>query len=240
MFVGELVDPLGCDPGVPKGYCEFESHHSLHFMKNKIAKCIKCNSEIEINKHASSKTCICVVCKTLTCNICSKPFIPKLKNQKFCSVSCTVSNNNMNRVISKEYKDTLSKSAIIAYKNGKDVYGGRTKWFNVETSNGEIRVQGTYEVRACRILDYWKSSNKIKDWEYSNDRYNYISEDNKEHTYLVDFKIINNDSSFYYIETKGYIRENDKLKWEAVRNLGYNLIVWFNKDLEREEFIIPW
>ena len=54
----------------------------------------------------------------------------------------------------------------------------------------------------------WKELRNIKDWEYTNDRVPYIGVDRKQHTYLLDFKVFNNDNTFYYIETKGYEQES--------------------------------
>lgn len=111
------------------------------------------------------------------------------------------------------------------------VTGGTTKWIPYKN----IKVQGSYEFRMCVILDKWKMCNKIKDWEYTKDRISYIGTDGKLHNYLLDFKIWKNDESFYYLETKGFKKENDDLKWKAVRDKGFDLIVWFGNDLSKEE-----
>lgn len=47
-----------------------------------------------------------------------------------------------------------------------------------------------------------------------------------------------NDHTFYYLETKGWKRENDERKWESVRNKGYKLDVWFKQDIILNEKII--
>lgn len=72
---------------------------------------------------------------------------------------------------------------------------------------------------------------EISCWEYTNDRINYIGEDNEEHSYLFDFKINNN----YYIETKGYTTQKDLLKWKAAEEQNKVLIKCFNEDITREE-----
>ncbi len=43
------------------------------------------------------------------------------------------------------------------------------------------------------------------------------------------------ESNFYYIETKGYTREKDFLKWQATRDQGFTLEVWKLKEIEKEE-----
>jgi hypothetical protein len=121
------------------------------------------------------------------------------------------------------------------YRDGKLVYGGKTKWIEVETSIGLIKVQGTYEVRTCKILDKWKEVGKIKNWEYTKDKFPYIDNNGNKRTYLLDFKIITNNNNIIYIETKGREFEIDYYKWKAVKILGYKLKVWRKKDLKRKE-----
>lgn len=111
------------------------------------------------------------------------------------------------------------------------VTGGTTKWIKYKN----ISVQGSYEYRACIILDKWKSDGKIRDWEYTNDRVQYVGLDGKNHNYLLDFKVFTYDGGFYYIETKGYKKDVDDLKWAAVKNAGHKLVIWFDNDLKREE-----
>ena len=96
---------------------------------------------------------------------------------------------------------------------------------------------GTYELRTCKILDFWKNDGKIKDWEYTNDRIQYIFK-NKKSTYILDFKVFTNDGSFYYIETKGYVTERDLAKWEAAKNNGFVMKIWLNKDILEHEILI--
>ena len=71
---------------------------------------------------------------------------------------------------SEESKQRISKGALKSYQDGQRVGGGFTKWHDYKN----IRVQGTFELRTCQILDIWKESNVIKDWEYTNDRIEYI------------------------------------------------------------------
>lgn len=163
------------------------------------------------------------------CEFCKNDFYTFKKLQKFCSTSCsTKSNGGWKTVHNKISKDDWSKINKKSYKDGKNyVAGGTTKWLNYK----DIKVQGTYELRTCFILDKWKENKLIKNWEYTKDKFEYLGVDNKKHTYILDFKIFNNDGSFYYLETKGWKRENDERKWECVRNKGYKLDVWFKKDI---------
>jgi hypothetical protein len=161
---------------------------------------------------------ICVECnKTFLCN-------PYRKNQKYCSIKCSSTSN--------ERREKMSIIVKEQYRQGKEVYGGRTKWVEVKTSKGIIKVQGSYEKSTCLILDKWLFEKKIKNWEYTNDRVSYINSNGVTSTYILDFKVYD-DEGFYYLETKGRVVENDYLKWDAVRLLGHRLIVWFESDIKK-------
>ena len=146
---------------------------------------------------------------------------------KYCGLECAYQH--------KERRIKQSETTKQKYREGKLVYGGKTKWFKVETSIGLIKVQGTYEVRTCKLLDKWKDVGKIKNWEYTNDRVSYTDSNGDDKTYLLDFKIFLEDESFYYVEVKGWERENDKFKWDSVIKNGYRLEIWFIEDLKKYE-----
>jgi len=167
------------------------------------------------------------------CVKCKKIFITYSKKQKYCSNKCkpVYGWKPVHRKM-KSNPTWWSNIQKRLYKDGiQKVGGGKTKWYNYK----DIKVQGTFELRTCKILDELKSKNIIKEWEYTKDRFTYIGLDNKEHSYLVDFKVFKYDNTFYYLEVKGYEHENDKLKWEAVRNAGYELKVWFINDIIEQE-----
>lgn len=174
-------------------------------------------------------------CKWYRCNNTFDVRITNKKTKIFCSHSCANSYANTTRIWSVKQRKEHSNRIKQTYKDGKLVYGGTTKWISVLTSNGLIKVQGTYEERMCKILDGWKANSKIKDWEYTNDRVQYVGMDNKIHWYLIDFKIFKNDNTFYYLETKGRKTENDEFKWDAVKKLGYNLKILYEKDIKKYE-----
>ena len=158
------------------------------------------------------------------CNTCGVIF--KRRNDKTnicCSSTCTT------RTV--EYRQKKSNEVKLHYLNGKKVYGGTAKWLPYK----DIKVQGTFELRMCFILDRMKEENEILYWEYTSDRIPYINVDGKQSMYLLDFKVYKNDEEFYYIETKGYQKDNDLLKWEAVRDLGFELKVYFEKDIKNLE-----
>lgn len=134
-------------------------------------------------------------------------------------------------------REKLSDSLFEQYKTGKrkNSGGGRTSWYTLDTSNGKVKVQGSYEKRTVFILEEFKRKNQIHNWEYTNDRFEYFDYKGIKRNYLLDFKIWANKNIFYYLEVKGYQNLNDEFKWAAVRNKGYELYVWFKEDIEKIE-----
>jgi len=168
--------------------------------------------------------------KIFTCRNCLNVF--KSIHQKiFCSKSCQSIYANKHRNVTDLNRRKLSDLLKNQYAHGRNVSGGYTKWLSYKN----IKVQGTYEFRACKILDSWKDSGKIKDWEYTKDRFSYKDENKTKRFYLLDFKIFENDGNFYYVEVKGYTRPIDEIKWRAVRDLGYKLEIWFSGTLRKYE-----
>jgi len=222
---------------------------------NKAIRCMKCNSiflhlNTDLNKKISlgmKKNGIKRKTVIIICKYCGrkKEVYHNYKNQQTCSVSCAAKLRALDPVyINKLSKALTAKEWSIinkkAYKDGKLVAGGTTKWIDIETSNGKIRVQGSYEVRACKILDNWKLKGKITNWEYTKDRIPYTDEEGNSHIYLLDFKVFNKNGTFYYIETKGWKKEIDDLKWKAAKEQGYKLKVWFDKQLIKYEKLLRW
>jgi hypothetical protein len=170
---------------------------------------------------------------TLICQNCDNEFLISWskRKQKYCSRSCSIKKRNTNSVLSDETRKRISNGVFESYSKGKNVYGGKTKWYKYKN----IKVQGTFELRTCFILDKFLESGVIKDWEYTNDRIKYTDSKGKSRNYLLDFKVFENSDDYYYLEVKGYTTEDDTLKWEAVKSKGHKLIVWFKKDIENIE-----
>jgi len=169
------------------------------------------------------------------CSYCKKEFKISWSKRKqiYCSRSCCTKKRFSGIKLTEEQKEKIRIGVKESYIKGKKVLGGKTKWYSYKS----IKVQGTYELRTCKILDFWKNDGKIKDWEYTNDRIQYIFK-NKKSTYILDFKVFTNDGSFYYIETKGYVTERDLAKWEAAKNNGFVMKIWLNKDILEHEILI--
>ena len=87
----------------------------------------------------------------------------------------------------------------------------------------------------CKILDELKETNRILDWEYTNDRIVYFDDQNQKHNYLFDFKIKTKSNKTIYIETKGYVKPLDLIKWKAAKDQNFVLIKFFQKNLQQVE-----
>ena len=94
---------------------------------------------------------------------------------------------------------------------------------NYENSKGTTYFRSKWEANYALYLDWLVKQKQIKDWEYEpKPRYEFISYEfsDKEKKfprvlslgYLPDFKVINNDDTFYLVEIKGYKQGMMKLK----------------------------
>ena len=171
-------------PKKEKYFCSRGCANSRRFSKESNKKRSESLKRETNNKWKESHTKICKECNS--------KFKTYYKWKEYCSKGCKMKSNHIKW--NKTSKEKIRNIVLNQYKNGKKIYGGTTKWFNYK----DIKVQGTYELRTCFILDKWKEEEKIKYWEYTNDRIEYIGIDNKRHTYLLDFKVFENNKSFYY------------------------------------------
>ena len=178
-----------------------------------------------------------IIRPAINCKCCGLSFIPTRNKQVMCSVQCVyiVNGKKMNDGSVLDRKNNPKKYSDLQKQldaNGiQKVGGGKTKWYTYKN----IRVQGTYELRCCIILDKMKSMNCIYNWEYTKDRIPYIGIDGKSHSYLLDFKVYNSQTEFYYIEVKGFVKEVDFLKWKAVDDNGFSMEIWYKNNLESYE-----
>lgn len=145
---------------------------------------------------------------------------------KFCEKNFKVKQNRKNVFCSKSCAGSF---AGLTFLEGNHISESTIQWFSYK----DIKVRGTYELRTCYILDAMKEVKDITNWEYTNDRFQYIDVKGNKKRYIVDFKIFND--KIEYIEVKGRIVDNDKNKWKAVRDAGHILKVWtLDKIIEYE------
>ena len=91
----------------------------------------------------------------------------------------------------------------------KDYHNTRTTAFiNGKTCN--FRSKGEFQI--AKYLQFLKDFYQIKDWAYEQTKFCFPSEQDPVKTWLVDFDVINNDGTFYYIEFKGHVEPDTKRK----------------------------
>jgi len=202
----------------------------------------------------SGKQKYCGKCK-FYCKICSKE-ISNARNTMLCSSCWQLGERNnskkesfkkqlsdswkrgerINPMLGKKHKPSTLKffSETRSGKNnpnfGKVTYGtGRCKWFDYYSNiAGDVRLQGTYELRMAKILDKlgWQ-------WNKTSDHFKY---DNGNHCYIPDFKITKreNDDCLFYIDTKGWFPIQDQIKIAKVREENLITLLIMDKNMLNE------
>lgn len=203
-------------------FCSSFCAHSFTGSQNraqknqKISKKLKGRNDYIHNKYLQLLEKKCLYCGNL--------FTTKNVDKLYCSRSCS----GHGRIFDSE---KLSKAQLKAYADGTQrVGGGKTKWYKY----GDVKVQGTYELRMCKILDILERIGEIDFWVAHQDRIKYIGTDNKEHTYIIDFTVFEGNEK-HFIETKGYMKENDYLKIDAVVRTGQAIYLFTFPEIKRLE-----
>lgn len=141
------------------------------------------------------------------------------------------------RVWSDEDKARLSKlmseRLLKGYADGsRKQAGGMVSWYKY----GDVAVQGSFELRACRILDVMQSAGKIKQWGRCSERFSYFDTvTDKQRTYSPDLFFIDDCDMVIILEIKGFATETDHCKWNQLKTIGRSLEVWMLADLEAHE-----
>lgn len=150
-------------------------------------------------------------------------------------VSTALRGSTQTRIWTEEQR--LAQSAIqserlrAGYADGtRKQAGGFVKWYNF---SGKM-VQGTWELRAAKILDSWKELGKIKDWTHGTTRIKYSDINGIERIYTVDFTVEQNNGTLTLIEVKGRIIPNDELKWAEARK-HFEFEIWNLSTIESLE-----
>lgn len=192
--------------------------------KTKCKNCGKYFSINVINKHYN----FCIgnsVKGYYTCLVCKKEF-RSYWEQKTCSKICK--NKHLSTItskrVSKQYADGVMKP-----------YGGKANNYPYIFRGNEIVVKGSYELRTCKILDSKLNSKIISYWEYTDDRIPYIDGNGKHRTYFPDFKVYDNDGTWFYLEVKGFYRDIDYYKWKGCLDKNFNIYVWYISDIKKAE-----
>ena len=105
----------------------------------------------------------------------------------------------------------MANSAKERYAGGWECVAGRCKKFSYSSPiAGDIKVDGNWELVACRYFD----ALGLK-WRRNKERFSYIRPDGKDSTYQPDFFVEDWNS---YVEVKGYETDLDRSKWNQFPN----------------------
>lgn len=125
-------------------------------------------------------------------------------------------------------KKTTSKGNKIGIKKVKKTKRKKPVTYRIFYKN--IEVKGTFEYRACEILDQMIEEGSLTSWEYEKIRIPYLGKDMRKHHYIVDF-ILNENGKKRLLEVKGRETPLDRIKWAATRKYGWDLTIWKKNDI---------
>lgn len=129
------------------------------------------------------------------------------------------------RSLSDTEKIARSNEMKSRYARGWESTCGRCKKYDYHSNiAGDIKVDGTWELKVCKYLD---SLGVI--WQRNKLRFTYSKKDGTESTYQPDFYV--NDWDLF-IEVKGYETDLDKCKWSQ---FPHKLEIWKKDKIEKLE-----
>lgn len=93
-----------------------------------------------------------------------------------------------------------------SWKQGHRFIGGEDRFF-----------RSSWEFNYALYLQYLKDNKQIQEWYYESEVFYFKESKNNCYAYNPDFKIINNDNSFYFVEIKGWM---DSVSKKKIENMG--------------------
>jgi len=73
-----------------------------------------------------------------------------------------------------------------------------------------------WEANFARVLNLLKDSGLIKEWHYERDTFYFENIKRGTRSYTPDFKVINIDDTFYYVELKGYMNQVSRTRMKRM------------------------
>lgn len=109
----------------------------------------------------------------------------------------------------KNMKPEIRRKKVLATLNCNRNYRNRSK--GGIRSDIKIYVRSSWEANICRYLNWLKGKNKIKEWAYEVETFEFPLKRGTRF-YTPDFKIIENDGSVLYWEVKGLMDSESKTR----------------------------
>ncbi len=129
--------------------------------------------------------------------------------------------SNHNKIGTEEYRQMQSDKAMFAQMNRKGANAAErysnvaAGWIKIDGK--EIYVRSSWEANFAAYLTFLKSKGFIKKWEYEPDTFIFHEILRGTRSYCPDFKVFNNDDTFYYVEVKGYLDTKSKTKLSRMK-----------------------
>lgn len=126
------------------------------------------------------------------------------KNQKAQIIQKILKTKYENEIKNHSTREKSREKA--SWKQGYRVIDGKNKFF-----------RSSWEFNYALYLQYLKDNEQIKEWYYEPEIFYFKESKNNCYAYKPDFKIINNDNSFYFVEIKGWMDSASKKKIENMK-----------------------
>lgn len=153
----------------------------------------------------------------LNCSVCNVTVVRKVNKYKGKHIYCSscFKTKRIGTKLTSEHKKIISETRKRDWSSGevyKNALVGRTKWYDHVRPSGEtVRCQGTWEVLYANYLD----ENGIDYLAHRGSLRYTSSVDGKEHVYLPDFYLTDEDC---YVDVKNdYLVKLDREKIESIK-----------------------
>jgi hypothetical protein len=143
----------------------------------------------------------------------TKKIISKCSIENFKKLTENQKTKRIQKILQTRYKNEIKNNSHrelsrvkASWKQGYRVIDGKNKFF-----------RSSWEFNYALYLQYLKDNEQIKEWYYEPEIFYFKESKNNCYAYKPDFKIINNDNSFYFVEIKGWMDSASKNKIENMK-----------------------
>lgn len=113
--------------------------------------------------------------------------------------------------------DKASKQMILRIQKNPSSVHSRSKKGTIEIGGKKIFARSTWEANVASYFEFLKLKGEIKDWLHEPETFWFFKIKRGVRSYKPDFKIINNDDTFYFEEVKGWMDDKSKTKLNRMR-----------------------
>lgn len=142
-----------------------------------------------------------------------KKIMSKCSIENFKKLTESQKIERIQKILKTRYKNEIKNNSHreisrvkASWKQGHRFVGGKDRFF-----------RSSWEFNYALYLQYLKDNEQIKEWYYEPEIFYFKESKNNCYAYKPDFKIINNDNSFYFVEIKGWM---DKASKNKIENMG--------------------